>query len=584
MGVLRRLRPLVKIQNDFFVFDTETGEKTESQMRYELCGRPEKFIFGVIYGWDHCVVINSLDEFKRELMKPIYKDKKMFAHNAEYDLNTLYDNIFFMDNEAIFNGSSFITATNGNCIFADSMNFMKTSVKKIGTMLGSEKHTLEGINEWKKIDNGIIPQKDIDYCIQDCKVVFEALFNIFEAGGDIKLTQASLSMAYFRRKHLPYDIKYNNFTYEFWNSYYGGRTEAFKIGATYASGVDVNSMYPFVMSTIDFPNPNHLKKLIRVKARDSYRYLSGYEGCITCTVAHKNNWFGLLPVRHEGKLIFPVGVFSGTWNFNELRYAISTGLVSILKVQSLVYAPSMNSIFSTYVEELYTARYATNYELDIYRIKIFMNSLYGKFAQRITSKNIYIDNYADKIDMIQYYQQSGKLIKTSTFNKDRCDLFIEVKNDSNYKISHSIPSFSSYITSGARVVMNKKLAISEKNKVVYCDTDSVFTEIGLPQCDSRVLGEWSTDGKILTEIRGLKNYSYELAGEIFRKIKGVPPKAKEILPNTWSYTTLIKTKEALRRSQDAGTQVVREKNIKGIYDKRQMLENGESIPLIMPFK
>lgn len=130
--------PKVKFQTDFFVFDTETKIKKDGKDFWGLRARPDAFVFGVIYGHNHCVVIHSHQEFISELQKPVYKGKMVFAHNAEYDLGVLFGNIYSIDPTAIFNGK-FITATNGNCKFADSMNIYRFSVEKIGNIIGKEK-------------------------------------------------------------------------------------------------------------------------------------------------------------------------------------------------------------------------------------------------------------------------------------------------------------------------------------------------------------------------------------------------------------------------------------------------------------
>src|SRR5690606_13306568 len=117
------LRPtkLGKKSKDFFVFDVETGiEHPDGSIEYLLSARPEHLIFGVVYGKIKgeifYKVINTVKEFQKEFKHKRYKNKIVYAHNAEYDISCLYGNIYHMDPDAIFNGK-FITATNGNCFF-----------------------------------------------------------------------------------------------------------------------------------------------------------------------------------------------------------------------------------------------------------------------------------------------------------------------------------------------------------------------------------------------------------------------------------------------------------------------------------
>lgn len=589
MNYLRPLKPRKTLLTDFYVFDVETGlrDKDGPGIQWHLNARPESFIFGVIHGYNYTKVIHDLKEFHETLKEARFRKRKMFAHNATYDLGTLYGNIFHVDPSAIFAGSRFISCTNGVAVFADSMNIYKTSVKSLGKMLGKEKPDLG--NEALYSKDGVTAS-EINRCIVDCEIVWESLYMIFEDVGQIKITQASLSLAYFLTHHLAKTIEHNENTKYFWDSYYGGRTEAFKIGATHASVIDVNSMYPHCMKEERFPNPKSLK-VEKSDARNMKHFINRfittilphYEGVIFATIDHASNWFGLLPVKQGGKLLFPIGQFSGAWNFNEFRYVLSTGLVNITNIRQVVYSPPMHTPFEGYVSELYAKRFATVNPLEIYRIKIFMNSLYGKFAQRIDRETIYIENIQTQYEVVKDYQKKGLLIKIAMFNKDRQDCFLIVKSTRRIDVDFSIPSFASYITSAARVMLLKKLFEMKNNRPVYCDTDSIFYEIDTANIKTGAkLGEWKKENKTVTEIRGLKNYSYidhEKSEQTIKRIKGVPAKAKETSANKYEYSNLLNTKEALRRNLAAGVLTKRSKVITGKYDKRIVFANGETEPI-----
>ncbi len=599
MKVLQRLKPRVKLLTDFYVFDVETGydapycnlpreENIDGNtiirrgIQWWLHGRPETFKYGVIYGKNYTKIFYSLDELKLELLTKRFKNKKVFAHNATYDLTTIYGNIFTLDKQAIFTGSRFISCTNGNCIFADSMNiFVGQSVKKIGEQLGTKKAEL-GESLWS--ENGIT-FKEINYCIRDCEIVWDALVRSFEFAGDIKITQASLSMTYFRRHHQLYNIEHNENTAYFWDSYYGGRTEAFKIGKTHASVIDVKSMYPDQMKKLSFPNPKFLKVATNVNTKIfTQRFLPYYEGCLYAEVFHEPIWCGLLPVKREGKLLFPVGNLSGCWNFNEFRFALSTGYIKIKNISKIVYAERMASPFAEFVDQLFMLKTKAELEgndfwRDLY--KRYVNSLYGKFAQKIDEESIYIENIEKQYDLILEYQKKGLFKKLSLFNASRLDAFLIIGSQKNISINYSIPSFASYITSGARAKIAEKLLALEKNKVVYCDTDSIFMENTFGVKEENFLGGWSFEDKIVTEIRGLKNYKFIKEGKNYHRLKGVPVKAKKLTENSYQYFNLIKTKESLRRNLDAGVLVERRKEIKGLYTKRIVLENGDTLPIIL---
>lgn len=603
---LWRLKPSVKLCTDFYVFDVETGiRKKDGYIYWCLNAQPKSFIFGVIYGHNYTKVIHTLKEFHETLLEPRFKNKKVFAHNAQYDLNTLYGNIYELDPNAIFNGK-FICATNGNAIFADSGNvFVGASVATIGKMMGLNKQKL-GDNTYRSKVNkkmfGGIPAKDINYCIRDCQIIWDALLSVFEFAGEIKITQASLSMTYYRRYHQPYHIDHNENTKYFWVSYYGGRTEVFKLGKTHSKVIDVNSMYPYCMKTIKFPNPKILKQELNISINLFMKYLEWFEGMAFMDVIHKESWIGFLPVKKDGKLLFPVGNISGAWNFNEIRFALSKGIITIKKVHKVIYSEPLNSPFVSYVDTLQEQKLKAELEGNEFnrdRAKRFSNSLYGKFAQRITEESIYINDVQKQWDVIQQYQRDGKFIRLQTFNKDRNDAFLIVSNTKQFDISYSIPSFSSYITSAARVILLQKLIELENCKPVYCDTDSIFFEIDKGLKSDFSLGGWKVENKIVTEIRGLKNYKYiEAKGNEVWRVKGVPvnkgktvkifrdnqteievPMVEQIADNKFRYYNLVKSKEALKRNMEPGVIMERLKVIKNTYDKRIILNDGKTKPI-----
>lgn len=574
---------------DFYVFDTETGsvkkdERGNTIIQWELKARPEAFVFGVIYGHNFTKVIHDHSEMVEEFKHSRYKNKKVFAHNfGRFDGSVLFDNIFHLDPSAIFIGSRFISCTNGNCTFVDSLNIYKASVKEIGEKMGLQKIGMDK-GEYK---NSIWPKdkaKDINGCIRDCQIIYDALIEIFQEAGDIKITIGSLAMEYYRRFHQPFDLESNDFTKYFYHSYYGGRTEAFKFGKTNAKVIDVNSMYPFAMRNTSYPNPKFLKSELLTDI-DYFlnQILPIYEGCAYCEIYHPVIWLGLLPNRIDKKLCFPVGNLKGCWNFNELRFAIQHGCI-ITKLTKIVYAEKMISPFVTFVDTLYMGKFQASIDgrsLDEWKYKYLLNNLYGKFGQRIDQETIYIEDVVDQYYIIEEHQRKGTFIKLIPFNDQREDAFLVIKATKKINIAYSIPSFSSYITSAGRVMIAEKLLSMKENKPVYCDTDSIFFEIdnGIPS--SGILGEWKIENKTVTEINGLKNYKYVKDGKLFNRIKGVPSRAVKNIAGIYEYESLTGTKEALRRNIETGIMTKRTKVISGIYDKRIVLNDGETKPIIL---
>lgn len=594
MGRLTRLQPSTKILSDFYVFDTETAIKNSKGLNWNLEG---EFIFGVIYGFNYTKVIHNKQEMIDTFKEPRFRKKKVFAHNAEFDLNVLFGNVFYLDPKTIFNGTRFIGATNGNCYFADSANiFVGRSVDEIGKMIGTQKPSL-GDSEMISKSVG---KDEINRCITDCQIVWDALIKTFEFAGDIKITQASLSLTYFRRYHLPYNIDFNENVSFFWDSYYGGRTEAFKIGKTNARVIDVNSMYPFAMKETQFPNPKYLKKINSPSKEKFLQYIKDFEGMAKCKVFHPEKFIGLLPYKDDkGKLTFPNGTFTGLWNFNELRFAIENG-VEILNIDYCVIGQPMKSIFVSFVDTLNIEKIKSENagnEFDRDKTKRFSNSLYGKFGQRIKDEQIYLPDYEKAFDLIQEYQRKGLFLKLSLFNSERKDAFLVLKSVRGKSISNAIPSFASYVTSYARVLLLKKLLEFQNKGLVYCDTDSVFFENEIGIENEYHLGGWKLENKIVTEVLGLKNYKYIKSGKEFWRVKGIPTisdkkvikiegetrkelaKIKQTGEKEFTYINLSKTKESLRHGKEARKLTERIKELKHKYDKRIVFNDGNTKPI-----
>lgn len=575
MRIVKPLSDIVKddLNTKFLVFDTET---------WGLDARPEKLAFGVIYGFNFIKILFTPEEFKNEFKKDFYKGKKIFAHNAEYDLSTIFGNVIEdVDNSAIFNGK-FIAANYGKTMFCDSANLFPASVDKIGVTLGMGKGTtpekfINGENE-KGIDI-----KDVEYCIRDCEIIYNALLNLFQKVGGMRITIASTAMYYFRKRFLKKPLIYNDLNDLFFESYYGGRTEAFKIGKTDSVVYDINSLYPDRMLNITFPDIKNLKRYDNVSIQQFKYLLSTKEGFAKVRIKHDSIYFGLLPVKTKingsTKLLFPVGTFETTVNFNELRYAINTGYVSVLSVDYCVCSSPIESPFKSYVETLYNERKNESNELSKTILKLLLNSLYGKFGMR----EKYETTYYKKIphSKITKLKEEQKFYELKLFSHERNDCYLVTENLKTKKSFFSIPTLASYITSAARIKLLDGLLKNENNTVVYCDTDSIFLEstknLSIPI--SNELGDWKLEDKKVIEIRGLKNYTYIEEGKQKDAIKGVSKRSEELERYTFKSVKVTKTKEAIRRNIETGKPQEQIKIITNKYDKRIVNIDGTTKPI-----
>jgi hypothetical protein len=389
-------------------------------------------------------------------------------------------------------------------------------------------------------------------------------------------------MHLFRSKYLIEDISFSETVDEFYKSYYGGRTEAFIIGKVNAKVYDINSMYPYVMINCKFPDIRRLKKEENINIDYLYYLLNYYEGMTKIKVRHKRTYFGFLPVRMKinksEKLVFPIGEFETTVNFNELRFAIKNNAVEILNVYDVVYSNPIDSPFIDFINDVYNKRQNSTNQLEKIIWKLLMNALYGRFAMRLKLNTTYYNEIPFHI--ITELQDLEKFYDIQLFNQNRTDCYLLTENEKMKNSFFSIPTFSSYITSEARILLLKNLIANEKNNVVYCDTDSIFLNDNFKGEVSDSLGSFKIEEKTVKEINGLKNYVYINGnGKKTVVIKGISRNSIKVSEGKYSTKKYYKTKSSLRQNKEAGQEFIQIKELKHKYDKRIILNNGQTKPL-----
>jgi hypothetical protein len=120
---------------------------------------------------------------------------------------------------------------------------------------------------------------------------------------------------------------------------------------------DVNSLYPTAMCRpmpVGIPTP---KSLTPPEFEDS-----DFFGFLEATVqAPPNEYIGLLPIRIDGRLVCPVGTFSGFFFSEELRFALANGytLSNIDKAWSFQRG---DNAFRTLIEQLNTMKVTAQLE------------------------------------------------------------------------------------------------------------------------------------------------------------------------------------------------------------------------------
>jgi len=401
----------------------------------------------------------------------------VFGHNIFHDLRVL--DFFTYAKKAKWDVELFIDSGKTSFLkirketksiaFLSTTNFFPYSLKILGESVGLYKQDVDfETSDYKTIKK---------YCKQDVNIIKQIILDLLDyiqvnELGSFRITAASQAMFSYRyrfmaRKIFPVNDKE---IIEFERlSYHGGRTEAFYIGELLKDSVrvyDINSMYPFVMRNNYFPTycKYSYKKLKLRKLKRIVKYF-----CVIAMVKIKTNE-PVYPTRYNNRLVFPVGTFVTVLTTPEIIYALKHR--HIKKVyKTVVY--SKDIIFKQYVDFFYAEKkrykdegnkpYAT-------LTKLFLNSLYGKFAQRGYDQNVCVnyDTGMEKRERIIDLETGRIAWKIDLINTTIVD-------GEGKQPTHTFTSISAHVTAYSRIYLWEIIKKAGIKNVYYCDTDSIFT-------------------------------------------------------------------------------------------------------------
>lgn len=456
MGILHSKKEK-NLNFKFATFDIESDDWA----KFKLLG----FFDGITYE-----TFQSPKEFLDFLLCPKYYNYRIFAHfGGKFDFLFLIEHLGNRKNVQllIINGKiimikiGFIpykdkqnrTRYKKFIEFRDSYAVFSNSLKNLCDSFDTEHKKLE-IDHEKPFD--INDKQDLIYLKNDVFALYEVIKKgkeyINDLGGDLKLTAASCAMDLFQRKYLDKKIKIPTyFKYdEFIRSgYYGGRVEVFKKYFKSENGkklnyYDVNSLYPSVMLKNFFPVGNPIEVTT---------YKKGDFGIFEIETEKINLKIPFLPQHTENKMYFKNGVIKGVYPSPYLEKLELMGIKFETK-KGLIFSKS--KIFEKYVSNIYEMRLKNKNNAIGYLCKSMLNSLYGKFGQKIERETTIINPDSDEITDLTLYD---------------LDLDIWIK-DIRIERNYILPAIAAFVTCYAQLRLYEFL----DDSVYYCDTDSIFTE------------------------------------------------------------------------------------------------------------
>jgi len=488
-----------------------------------------------------------------------------YAHNGgKYDFLFLLEEMNNRNDKCklICSNSSIIQLHIGFSELRDSLIILPCGLQKLATTFLSEKK-----------EELIFTKKGLKKRVyKDCDILKRILekyrdYLKIKLNSEIKLTLASTALFTFRKNFMEKKkFEKQNFAVmnKIYNGYYGGRTEIYRFRGENLYYYDINSMYPYC-ATMDLPTP-FKKPYISSKLKDSYidKYCLFIDGIFDV----QEDYITQLPYRHNKKIYFPFGKISGTYALPDLKISLENNNIKIVKINEvIIYEKS--DILKGYMLKLYNIRKKCNDKTEKYILKILLNSLYGKFAQRINKSSIIIN------------PEHKRIIEEKLIILDEIrDIY--VKQGKIYTPDFIQPQLSAYITSLARELLYKEM-LKIQEHIYYCDTDSIFTDIKIKT--SNEIGFFKLE-------KTIKNANFYLPklyklitieDEEIEKTKGFGKEKglfdRLIKKETIDYNKGIYTfKTCLRRSFPFLERKKDKKQIKSIYNKRGIIGN-DTFPL-----
>jgi hypothetical protein len=564
-GGIKRLKKEVQ-RYRIIAFDTEDDSK----------GHPS---IGDYYdGKKHHTFKMDTKEGLLEMTKFIYQQKGkcvFVAHNLEYDLVNMQRDLGYAHIEKLTYVSRLIKAKFAECdhIFWDSFNWYSTSLRNIGKVVGQEKGDYSSARASE--------EQNIEYLHGDTEILWKFCdmlqTRLNNDGLSLQGTIASMSMGNFRTNYLSKHVDTHNYR-ETLLAYYGGRTEAFFIGKLEGDirVSDRNSMYPSEMLLSLYPDTGTLEKGTLKKHEFGYGHFQ---------IDQPPCPFPLLPVRDKGKLCFPIGRLDGWWTYEEVREAVKVCGAKIVRQLDGYGTNVACRPFVKFIRKNYDLRLkakATKDDFGVIYYKLWMNTLYGKFAQHQGGTELWRDFPSEK-------EMEGKRYVRTLMGFN----VIEDEDESPAKSANFL--WGAYITAYSRINLHQNImkVHNAGHKVVYCDTDSIFYQYrGEPGGPSplvigKELGEYDEEFFVSADITTLKAYRLVgTDGHVKIACKGVPSSAKEdFLDHGFAVVNKpTRLKESLVQAKSGAVANVWrdvEKRMRSIYSKRTILDDGNTLPLVM---
>ena len=508
---------------DFCTFDIE-ADLIDEQWVFTLAH--------VYYGGDSKVFHNIFDlhDHLKSLNVPAY------AHNLDFDIlffmqqETLMSNV--VDEPIISSGNLMLSVIIDGVEFRNSLALFPMSLKVIvRKFLKINDEDYE--NDKSNVTN-INGERLSLYCAKDCFYLFLAIVKYrsftIKNGSDVKLTTPATALAIFKKEYLPLnrgllDPK-NRHSFFDTDYYFGGHTEKFYAGVYAFRNVyyyDANSLYPACMRELKLCASKLERRQPTIQNLKS-RFNKGELFFCELVVNIDSEELRFFPSLDSEKHINRYRSGVQTIKTSELGVGFILRWGSwdnIIQVKTLLCYREHKPIepFKDYVDHFYGLRKSD--PSNDGTCKLLLNSLYGKFAEKLTKEVRYIN--------LKQHKQGLEPVSFGRINGDGSMVSKFKEEAPFYKHSMNRLDISGKITEAGRLLMGDYInTIRHSGETVYyTDTDSIITSCDIKNTPLSYMTHPELLGKLSDEIGhkdnviilGVKTYHFYKSGK--KATKGV---------------------------------------------------------------